>query len=140
MKPPKIKLSTKLVIVISILCLFTISVVVITKRSSQEDVAVEQDVTLLPIRIKVLNGCGFNGLARKVSNSLNRDIVDVLDVGNTLHAIYNKSIIVVKTENEDDLKRLQKYTGINRFVYATNKFSDADFIIILGHDYEKYFK
>lgn len=140
MTPPKINLSLKIVIIISFIILVIIGAYVIYKMKQPKKVEVKEEVMLRPISVLVLNGCGFNGLARSVSNSFDRDIIEVIDIGNTPHSIYNKSLIVVKKQDEDNLRRLQEYTGIKRFVYATNDHSSADFIIILGYDYEKYFK
>ncbi|MEA1971920.1 MAG: LytR C-terminal domain-containing protein [Candidatus Cloacimonadota bacterium] len=133
-------MSIKLVITISIFSIITISVIGYFFNNRNENTEKVEEKNLLPIRVNVLNGCGFNGLARKISNSFDIDKIEVLNVGNTPKTIYNKCIIVVKTDNRKDLRRLQEYTSIKRFVFAINEYSEADFNIILGNDYQNYFK
>ena len=92
------------------------------------------------IRIRVLNGSGFRGAASEYGNYLQRFNVDVIGIGNTEKFIYDKSIIVVKHQDEQDLVRLMKYTGITRRIYALSDHSVEQFQIIVGKDYRSYVK
>lgn len=105
------------------------------KRSRQDG----QD-TLPSIRIILTNGCGFENLAREFSLFLKDKNVDIVSMGNTLRPVYDKTIIVVRKGDNEDLKRLQRMTGIERYTLALNETALADFEIIIGKDYEQYTK
>ncbi len=90
------------------------------------------------IRIRILNGCGFRNAASDFRNYIIRYNVDVIGVGNADKFIYNRSIIVVKREDPQDLERLMRYTGISRRVYALDSQTDESFQIILGKDFRDY--
>lgn len=92
------------------------------------------------IKVIVSNGCGFERLAADYAEYIKDKNIDVIRLTDTPKPIYNKSIIVVKTGDQQDLKRLQKMTGITRFTYAVTEGYEVPFIIILGADYEDYMK
>lgn len=96
--------------------------------------------TLPAIKIILTNGCGFEGLAREFTSFLTDKNVDIISIGNTRKPIYDKTIIVIRKGNGEDLKRLQRMTGINRFTEAKNEEALAEFEIIIGKDYEQYYK
>lgn len=101
----------------------------------------EQEEDALPaIRIILTNGCGFENLAREFSMWLKDKNVDIVAMGNTPKPIYDKTIIVVRKGDMEDLKRLQRMTGIERYTMALNETALADFEIIIGKDYEQYTK
>ncbi|NLN84672.1 MAG: hypothetical protein GX135_01040, partial [Candidatus Cloacimonetes bacterium] len=66
--------------------------------------------------------------------------IDVVEIGSTSKPIYNKSIIEVKTNDPQDLARLQKMTGITRHALAVEKDPPVPFIIILGDDFDTFMK
>ena len=101
----------------------------------------EQEEDNLPaIRVKVLNGSGFSGVANEMRNHLMKFNIDVIDVGNADRFIYNRTIIVVKRDDEQDLERLMRYTNIRRRTYALSNEADESFQIIVGKDYLNYIK
>ncbi len=101
----------------------------------------EQAEDALPaIRIILTNGCGFENLAREFSMWLKDKNVDIVAMGNTPKPIYDKTIIVVRKGDMEDMKRLQRMTGIERYTMALNETALADFEIIIGKDYEQYTK
>jgi hypothetical protein len=100
----------------------------------------EIEESLPAIRVRVLNGIGFKGIASEMSDYLKRYNIDVIGVGNADKFVYNRTIIVVKHDDEYDLARLMKYTGISRRVYAYSEHSVESFQIVLGHDYRDYIK
>ncbi len=96
---------------------------------------------MLPaIRIRILNGCGFQNAASDFSDYLRRYNVDTIGIGNADKFIYDKSIIVVKKDDQQDLQRLMEYTGITRRVYALDNQAVESFQIIVGRDFRKYMK
>lgn len=90
------------------------------------------------IKIILTNGCGFEGVAGEFSDFLSNKNVDIVATGNTRKPIYDKTIIVVRKGDEQDLARLQRMTGIERNTTAKNEYAVADFEIIIGKDYEQY--
>jgi hypothetical protein len=92
------------------------------------------------IKITLINGCGFEGLAKEFSDFLADKNVDIVSMGNTRKPIYDKTIIVIRKGGEEDLKRLERMTGISRFTEVRSETALADFDIIIGKDYEQYTK
>jgi len=90
------------------------------------------------IRIKVLNGCGFRKAASEMRDHLLQHNIDVISVGNADNFIYNRTIIVVKKDDKQDLDRLMNYTNIKRRIYALCNDSVESFQIIVGKDYRTY--
>lgn len=100
---------------------------------------VRYDEKNLPaIKVVVRNGCGIENLAADYTNHIRDENIDVLHVGDMPHPIYNKSLIEAKSDDEQDLQRLQRMTGIKRHTLAVDPSFEAEFIIILGRDYEEY--
>ncbi|PKN72492.1 MAG: hypothetical protein CVU50_06435 [Candidatus Cloacimonetes bacterium HGW-Cloacimonetes-3] len=90
------------------------------------------------IKVVVSNGCGYEQLASEFAATLANKNIDVVSLGDTPKPIYDKSIIVVRKGDMQDLKRLQKMTGIQRWTSAVNEYYNADFEIIVGSDYEEF--
>lgn len=89
------------------------------------------------IKILLRNGCGFEGAAVEMSRFLADKNVDIVSTGNADQFVFDKTIIVVKRKDSQDLKRLMQMTGITRWTYALNDYSPADFEIVIGRDYEE---
>lgn len=117
------------------LLLFALSLLIACNEESTSE------VDLMPaIRVRVLNGCGYRNAASDYSNHLIQYNIDVIDVGNTGKFIYNRSIIVIKQEDKQDLARLMKYTGITRKIYALDNQAIESFQIIVGRDFRDLMK
>lgn len=104
-------------------------------RSEEFSYAEDQ---LPAIKVVVLNGCGISQLASEFATHLSRKNIDVVSVGNTPRPVYDKSIIVIRKGDKQDLARLQRMTGIQRWTSAMNEFHSADFDIIVGRDFEQF--
>ncbi|HQQ67361.1 MAG TPA: LytR C-terminal domain-containing protein, partial [Candidatus Cloacimonadota bacterium] len=92
------------------------------------------------IKVVILNGCGFEQLASEFAAAISHKNIEVVSLGDTPRPIYDKSIIVIRKGDMQDLKRLQKMTGITRWTSAQNEYYSADFDIIVGRDYESFIK
>ena len=92
------------------------------------------------IKVIVLNGCGIERLAAEFSEHISQKNIEVVSLGDTPRPIYDKSIIVVRKGDMQDLKRLQDMTGIQRWTSAMNEYHSADFDIIVGRDHELFMK
>jgi len=122
------RLTIRLILLLSVL---------ITVNSCQEKQEKIQD-NLPAIRVKVLNGCGFSGAASEMSNYLSRFNIDVIGIGNADQFIYDKTIIIVKKDDQQDLERLIRYTKISRRAFALSDDAVESFQIIVGKDYLSY--
>ena len=94
------------------------------------------------IKLAILNGCGYPGIAKEVKDILideNFDVIVWKNVDREMF-IYEKSIIVIKNYDEKKLAYFQEITGIKRRIFAINENSIEDFQVILGKDFRKYFK
>ena len=100
----------------------------------------DDEESLPAIRVEVSNGCGIEKLAADYSVYIKDKNIDVLRVSSTPYPIYNKSVLVLNNGDEQDLRRLQRMTGIQRFTIARNPESDVQFTIILGEDFKDYMK
>jgi hypothetical protein len=105
----------------------------------------ETDYSFSSVKISILNGCGKLNAATEVKDYLydkginNLDIVSWKNVPKQMF-IYDKSLIVVKKGDEEKLNFLMKLTGIHRRIYAENDQFIEEFQIILGNDYNQYFR
>ena len=98
------------------------------------------EASMPAIKVIVSNGCGYESLATDYAEFISRLNIEVVKLTDTPKPIYDKSIIVVRKQDNQDLKRLQAMTGIQRFTLAINDASEAPFIIILGRDYQQFMK
>lgn len=101
---------------------------------------VYEEDQLPAIKVQVLNGCGYEQLASEYSAYLADKNVDVVSLGDTPRPIYDKSIIVIRKGDMQDLERLKRMTGIQRWTSALNEYHNADFDIIIGRDFEEFMK
>jgi len=99
-----------------------------------------QEENLPALKVVVKNGCGVENLATDYSDYVKDKNMDVVSMGDTPQPIWNKSVIEVKTDDKQDLARLQKMTGIKRYTLAVDPDAPAPFVIILGDDFDEYMK
>ncbi|MDD2332311.1 MAG: LytR C-terminal domain-containing protein [Candidatus Cloacimonetes bacterium] len=92
------------------------------------------------IKVVLTNGCGFEGLASEFKEYCAKLNLDVIRLDNTPKPIWDKSVILIKKGDREDLHRLQKMTGISLWTEARNEDFDADFEIILGRDFDTFMK
>ncbi|HNV93295.1 MAG TPA: LytR C-terminal domain-containing protein [Candidatus Cloacimonas sp.] len=90
------------------------------------------------IKIVVTNGCGYEHLAADFASALKDKNIEVVSLSQTPKPIYDKTIIVIRKGDMQDLERLKKMTGIQRWTSAYNEYYSADFEIIVGRDYEQF--
>ena len=94
------------------------------------------------VKVSILNGCGFPGIATEVKEKLlEKENIDVIAWKNNTRDmfIYKQTIIVAKHHEPKKLDYLMNVTGIPFRAYAFNENSIEEFYIILGNDYKKYF-
>ena len=99
-------------------------------------------VSIPTIKVALLNGCGYPGIAKEVKDILvdkNFDVIAWRNVERNMF-IYKKSIIVIKKYDQNKLAYFQEITGLNRRIFALDENTIEDFQIILGKDFREYFK
>lgn len=128
-------------ILLIVLFIASVSLFVIIRHFDKDTVhqSILSENNYPAIKIMVHNGCGFSGVAGNIRNYLSGKNIEVIGVGNTRKFIYDESVIVVKHDDDVDLKRLQRMTGIENVIYAINNNYFVPFIIIAGKDYQQYF-
>ena len=132
---PKLALYLVLLIIIAV---FIFYLFFNFKREKSDVVKVSIPI----IKLALLNGCGYPGIAKEVKNILvdkNFDVIAWRNVERDMF-IYEKSIIVIKKYDKDKLSYFQKMTGLDRRIFALDENTIEDFQIILGKDFKRYFK
>lgn len=90
------------------------------------------------IQLEVLNGCGVSGLANQFTSALRKNGFDVVETGNFDHFDMQETIIISRTYNTDNAKRVAEAIGIdekNILVEASDDFY-LDATIVIGSDYQ----
>lgn len=110
----------------------------------QEDTP-EKDEPVPELNVVVLNGCRVPDIAKEVAEELLNMGIDVADHDNipNTNCLHQETKIVVRYYSEGQQQRLdylQKVTGIEKVVLLEKENSLAEFELILGKDYIKYFK
>lgn len=132
------------IVIISLVCLIIIIALFLIFKKKENKIS-EDKIPVTSLKLTILNGCGFNGAAKDVKEFLinkdvrNLDIIAWKNVERNMF-IYKKTIIVVKKNDQKKIEYLMKITGINRRIYALDANTIEDMQIILGNDYNKYFK
>ncbi len=111
---------------------------------SNENHKITMDAELsVSVKVTVVNGCGYKGIAYKVKQILvdkYNSSIDVIEWRNSDKFIYEKSILVMKKKNQEKLNHVSTLTGITRRTYAIDSNALEDVQIILGKDYAQFFK
>jgi len=100
----------------------------------------DPEAGLPAIKVVVTNGCGIDRLATDYAQSINNLNIEVVALNDTRRPIYDKSVIVVRNGDMQDLKRLQEMTGIERYTIAMVENYHAEFEIIIGRDFDAFLK
>ncbi|MDD2228432.1 MAG: LytR C-terminal domain-containing protein [Candidatus Cloacimonetes bacterium] len=140
-EPPEIvapKWKIWLPVCLGVLVIVVAAVFYFSKQSGDKSPKEYGEDKLPAIKVVVVNGCGYVQLASEFAAALARKNIEVVSLGDTPKPIYDKSIIVMRKGDKQDLKRLQKMTGIQRWTSAVNEYYNADFEIIVGRDYEEF--
>lgn len=126
--------------IIAILLIVIVILVIIKFVFPHDKATGEADDRFPAIKVQILNGCGFEGLASDYQEYLKDKNISVDATGDTEKPIYDKSLIVVRKGDMEDLERLMKMTGIKRYTIARTEYSIVDFDIIIGRDFNEYMK
>lgn len=134
----------KVIIIVSFIFVVTVLFFIVKKDESDVKRSMFSITFETNVKISLLNGCGYRGIATEIKDYFvekNFEMVDIISWKNVPgnNYIYDKTVIVVKKENQEKLNFLMNITGINRKIYSLNDDNIEEFQIILGKDYKKYF-
>lgn len=90
------------------------------------------------IQLQVLNGCGVSGLANRFTSVLRRSGFDVVETGNFDNFDMQQTIVISRTFNTDNAKRVAEALGIeekNILIEASEDFY-LDATVVIGSDYQ----
>jgi len=125
-----------IVLLVLLLALIIVIIFLISRGKTDENI---EPVPLPHIKVKVLNGCGFEGAAKTASQRLIDMSIDVISSGNADAFVHKRTMIVAKKNDSLKLDTLKRLTGINLVILAINDEDYADYYIILGKDFSNYF-
>lgn len=91
------------------------------------------------IQVEILNGCGVNGLAEKLTDYLRKRNIDVVSRGNYANFRVKATRIVDRKGNSERATTLAEVLGIadNRIQTKKDRSLQLDATIILGADYKR---
>ncbi len=139
--PQKVSPHRRILIMILILLLAVAAAIFLFTRLHRASGRTDPSETRMPaIKVVLSNGCGYENLAQDYASYIKDQNIEVVRLTSTSKPIYDVSVIVNRHGDDEDLRRLQAMTGIQRFTVATNPDFDAPFLIILGRDYEYFMK
>lgn len=90
------------------------------------------------IQIEVLNGCGVSGLANQFTSVLRQNGFDVVETGNFKNFDLEETIVIARTFDKENARRVAKALGINSkniIIEASDDFY-LDATIVIGSDYQ----
>lgn len=90
------------------------------------------------IQLEVLNGCGVPDLANRFTSALRKNGFDVVETGNFDNFDMQKTIVISRTYNTENAKRVADALGVsedNILVEASDDFY-LDATVVIGSDYE----
>jgi len=88
----------------------------------------------IPVKIKILNGTGIQGLARKMRNDLIRDGLTVTEFGTSTYGNFQNSVIICRQCDIFTANRTAELTGINKIYFVTDTSQLTNILIIIGED------
>ena len=86
------------------------------------------------IKVKVINATSQSGLARRMRNHINRDMVNVLEFSSSPFGNFEQSVIVGQRGDSKSAKKISDLTGISRISYVTDNTQLNNVMVIIGND------
>jgi hypothetical protein len=89
------------------------------------------------IQVDVLNGCGVGGVADRFTDFLRSKNIDVVGIKNYISFDVDETMVVDRTGNETNAKKVADLLGIKKdnIITQLNKDYFIDVSIIVGRDY-----
>lgn len=130
-----------LLIILAVIIIF-MSYSLVNKFSSnnnQEDLTENIEVASEIVQVEVLNGCGIAGVAERFTDFLRSNNFDVVGTGNYISFDIDYSLIIDRTGNMANAKKVAKALNINdkNVIQQINNDYFLDVSLIIGRDFEK---
>jgi hypothetical protein len=112
---------------------------IVYPRIQNERVSNQKKLIGKVIQIEVLNGCGVQGLANRFTNRLRQDGFDVVHSGNFETFDITHSMIIDRSGNMQNARRVAHALGINdkNIIQEISSNYYLDATVVIGSDYEK---
>ena len=123
-------------ILIIVLGLFLISMVIVFSRTDPQEIYMKN----ANLRVEVLNGCGVDRLALKVTNHLRKKGFNVVKIGDTKHQDFDETVVLERAlEDLANAKYFAKQIGCKNVDKDIDQALYIDITLIIGKDYKKIF-
>lgn len=136
-KPSKKRTHFLIYTLIIIIAAFLVSMVMVFTRENPEDVYRKNS----DIRVEVLNGCGVDRMAIKVTNQLRKQGFNVVRVGDAEEQDFGETVIIERRDHE--MKNARYFARYYRCDNISKDIDSALYLeitVIIGKDYKRIFK
>ena len=109
-------------------------------QKAQLAVDLYEENPISDIKIEILNGCGENGIAAKISDFLRTEHIDVIRSENADNFDYEKTILIQRSYDFSNLKTVARTLDFDihneeQVITQPSSTADVDLTLILGKDY-----
>lgn len=123
-------------ILIILLGAFLISMVIVFNKADPEEIYKKN----ANLRVEVLNGCGVDRLALRVTNILRKKGFNVVEIGDTKIQDFEETVVLDRNEEDmSNAKYFAKQIGCRNIDKDIDPALYIDITVIIGNDYEKLF-
>ncbi|MEI7812987.1 MAG: LytR C-terminal domain-containing protein [Ignavibacteria bacterium] len=108
-------------------------------KDSEQNMSVQVQVPSEIIQAEVLNGCGMAGVGDKFTDYLRNNKVDVVNVGNYISFDIVKTIVIDRTGNLSNAKKIASMLGVKKenVIQQLNNDYFLDVSVVIGKDYNQ---
>jgi hypothetical protein len=123
-------------ILIIVLAAFLFSMFVMLTRKDPEEIYKKNS----DIRVEVLNGCGVDRLALRVTNILRKKGFNVVTIGDTNNQNFQETVVIERSDKDlKNAKYFAQQIGCKNIGEDIDPALYLEVTLILGKDYEKIF-
>ena len=123
-------------VLIVLLGIFLVSLVLMLTKTDPQEIYKKN----ANMRVEVLNGCGVNRLAIKVTNILRKKGFNVVQVGNTKNQDFEETVVMERSnENMVNANYFAKQIGCRNIDKDVDPALYIEITLIIGQDYKKIF-
>jgi hypothetical protein len=91
-----------------------------------------------PIRIQLLNGSGYAGMAGELASFLRDGGFDVLEVGNADRSDYRSTLVVSRRPEPGPARIVAEYLGTRHVIQQIGSQEMIDVTVIVGRDARRF--
>jgi hypothetical protein len=91
-----------------------------------------------PIRIQLLNGSGYAGMAGELASVLRDGGFDVLEVGNADRSDYRSTLVVSRRPEPGPARIVAEYLGTRHVIQQIGSQEMIDVTVIVGRDARRF--